>query len=458
MLCMGRLAVPARMALVALAILAPMRLAAAEPLRLPMLSGYTLAGEEVGLPGDLPAGLSAPGAALLLILSLSDDELAPVQAWQAALATAAVESGLPVWPEPITVVIMGDTGRFLRGARAGRLRADIVDPVVRARTVPVFQSAAPVLRALDLPGSPGVVALLVDAEGRVLWLHAGPPGGTDLAALNMRLVALSEGRPVEAMATGTTWDQASNLAPKAVAELAANPQGAVPEAGPDGTVSAPPPVVREASGTGPGEVVPGEATRDAAGRPSEDQSPGSDPVPSDEPVAGPVAEPMPASGAPLREGSDRQSGRTVFPTLAGYRLDGEPITLPQDMLGGPALLLIRSEIDPIAAEANWRERATALGLAPSRMLSLILLDDWGPLRAMQAGRIRARITDAARRRTTVPLFLDAQTRSSLPRGSGEGKPLVILIDAVGNVAWTGGGAPDDPSVQTLDRTLKWLRE
>jgi len=146
--------------------------AVAEPLqRVPDLSGYFLNGDPVSLPADL----SRP--ATLLVIIEEDPGTQDLSGWRAV--SAELGGQVPT----LFVVVMGERRGVARAMAAGRLRAEVVDPVLRGSMVPVFQETDVLRRALGVASGSGVSAILVNADGDVFWRARGAASETTLTEL-----------------------------------------------------------------------------------------------------------------------------------------------------------------------------------------------------------------------------------------------------------------------------------
>jgi hypothetical protein len=133
--------------------------AEAGPRVVPDLSGYFLDGREISIPGNLTE------AATLLVVSREDTEAQDVESWRQV--AAQIDDVTPA----IFVVLMGNQRGIGRSMAAGRLRAQVPDPEIRASTVPIFQDIGDLQARLRL--GPGVTALVVNAAGEVIWQASG---------------------------------------------------------------------------------------------------------------------------------------------------------------------------------------------------------------------------------------------------------------------------------------------
>lgn len=201
--------------------------AEAGPRVVPDLSGYFLDGREISIPADLT------GAATLLVFSREATETQDVESWRQV--AAQIDDVTPA----IFVVLMGNQRGIGRSMAAGRLRAQISDPEIRASTVPIFRDSGDLQASLNL-GS-GVTALVVNAAGEVIWQASG--------AASEGAAQILEGLSAQAPAITSLADQ-----PREVAGLSQTPvmsERAAPPAAPS-----PAPVL-----VAPGIAAPDEPAR-----------------------------------------------------------------------------------------------------------------------------------------------------------------------------------------------------
>jgi hypothetical protein len=147
---------------------------AAPTARFPSVRGRTLLGLEVQLPGDLPAGLT------LTVIAFQRWHQDRVDRWIARAVAAGVPPttrgatpGMPVAVVEVPVLSAGwrPARRFIDGG----MTAGIGDPDVLARTITVYTDVAAFQRALAIPGSDDVHALVVRRDGIILARGQGDP-------------------------------------------------------------------------------------------------------------------------------------------------------------------------------------------------------------------------------------------------------------------------------------------
>lgn len=199
-------------------------IAAAEagPRVLPVLSGYFLDGRETSIPADLT------GAATLLVFSPEETETQDAETWRNVAAQIDDEMAT------IFVVMMGNRRGMDRAMAAGRVRAQIRDPEIRASTVPIFGDGRDLRAGLGL--GPGVSALVVNGAGEVIWQASGAASDATPDILENLLTRAPETspllvEPVEEARPAQTPVTTERSAPPSV------PQAATIPAAPDALVS-----------------------------------------------------------------------------------------------------------------------------------------------------------------------------------------------------------------------------
>jgi hypothetical protein len=143
-------------------------------LRFPALTGRSLLGDELPLPGAFPA------ARTLAVVAFRQWHQASVDRWIAR----AVADGVPHTPRghrgdlPAAVVelpVLATGWRPMRFFIDGGMAAGIADPDVLARTITIYTSVGRFQRALRIPDSEEVHALVVTRDGAILTRGAGDP-------------------------------------------------------------------------------------------------------------------------------------------------------------------------------------------------------------------------------------------------------------------------------------------
>jgi hypothetical protein len=155
----------------------------AEPTaRFPAVHGRSLLGLDVQLPGDLPAELT------LTVIAFQRWQQDRVDRWIARAVAAGVPpttrdatSGIPVAVVEVPVLSAGwrPARRFIDGG----MTAGIGDPDVLARTITVYTNVAAFQRALAIPGSDDVHALVVRRDGTILARGRGDPDDVSWGAV-----------------------------------------------------------------------------------------------------------------------------------------------------------------------------------------------------------------------------------------------------------------------------------
>jgi len=142
--------------------------------RFPAIGGRSLLGLEMALPRDFPAELT------LAVVAFQRGQQEHVDRWIAR----AVAAGIPPTPRgatgpmPVAVVEVPVLATGWRPARRfidGGMTAGIGDPDVLARTITVYTDVGAFQRALAIPGSDDVHALVVRRDGTILARGRGDP-------------------------------------------------------------------------------------------------------------------------------------------------------------------------------------------------------------------------------------------------------------------------------------------
>lgn len=145
-------------------------------MRFPELSGVTLLGEPMRLPGGLPAERT------LVLLAFRQRQQGQVDRW---IARAVAELGVaptprgPAAPETAVVEVPCLSRRWRPARRLidGGMASSIGDPDVLARTVTVYGDVAAVLRGIGADGPDAVQARVVRRDGSVLAAASDEPDG-----------------------------------------------------------------------------------------------------------------------------------------------------------------------------------------------------------------------------------------------------------------------------------------
>jgi hypothetical protein len=150
--------------------------------RFPAVGGRSLLGLEVALPRDFPAELT------LAVVAFQRWHQERVDHWIAR----AVAAGIPPTTRgatgrtPVAVVEVPVLSAGWRPARRfidGGMTAGIGDPDVLARTITVYTNVAVFQRALAIPGSEDVHALVVRRDGTILARGRGDPDDVSWEAI-----------------------------------------------------------------------------------------------------------------------------------------------------------------------------------------------------------------------------------------------------------------------------------
>ncbi|WP_353257351.1 hypothetical protein, partial [Hyphomonas sp.] len=181
--------------------------AVAEPAsqKLPQVSGYTLEGERLNLPADLAA------PATLIVFVEEDPFTEDLGSWREL--AFLLEDEVPAF----FLVTMGDKRGLSRSMAAGRLRAEVKDPELRANLVPVFQDGGDLRSILDIASSSRVSAVLVSRSGEVVWRAPGPAGKKAIEEIRSSLRAPLGETQVTPGLSATVGGQAALTLPDAIA-------------------------------------------------------------------------------------------------------------------------------------------------------------------------------------------------------------------------------------------------
>jgi len=150
--------------------------------RFPAVGGRSLLGVEMALPHDLPAERT------LVVAAFLRGQQARVDRWIARAVAAGIPSTLrgATGVMPVAVVEVPVLSTAWRPARRfidGGMTAGIGDPDVLARTITVYTNVAAFQRALAIPASDDVHALVVRRDGTVLARGTGDPDDASWAAV-----------------------------------------------------------------------------------------------------------------------------------------------------------------------------------------------------------------------------------------------------------------------------------
>lgn len=145
-------------------------------MRLPDLDGRSLLGDEIAIPGGLPAERT------LVLFAFRQRQQAQVDRW---IDRAVTELGVPASPlglpfdasrAVVEVPCLGGQWRPLRRFIDGGMASGIGQPAVLARTITVYGGTGGILRALD--AEPALVqARVCRRTGEILAAADGEPEG-----------------------------------------------------------------------------------------------------------------------------------------------------------------------------------------------------------------------------------------------------------------------------------------
>lgn len=156
------------------------------PAMFPAVRGRSLTGLELALPGDFPAELT------LAVVAFQRWHQERVDRW----IGRAVAAGIPPTTRgamghvPVSVVevpVLSSAWRPARHFIDGGMTAGIGDPDVLARTITVYTNVAAFQRALAIPGSDDVHALVVRRDGTILARGRGDPNDASWGAVALVL-------------------------------------------------------------------------------------------------------------------------------------------------------------------------------------------------------------------------------------------------------------------------------
>jgi len=233
------------LAVLALCVLGMSGNAVAEPTSqpLPEISGYTLEGARFSLPSDLT------GPVTLIVIVEEDPFTEDIGSWREL--SAQLEGEVPA----VFLVTMGDRRGLSRSIAAGRLRAEVQDPELRAKLVPVFQDGGELRSGLGVASSSRVSAVLVSGSGEVLWRARGPASAAAIEEIRMSLRAPFRQAQAKAELPATVIGAAALTVPDVIAlpsptpvpSLAQTPDP-VPSAPSDAELSTTPPQMPKIDG------------------------------------------------------------------------------------------------------------------------------------------------------------------------------------------------------------------
>jgi hypothetical protein len=149
--------------------------------RFPPVTGETLTGRRLALPGDLAAPLN------LVFVAFRRSQQPAVDSWLEEAAALERDFDVRSYELPVISRLYAPAKPFIDGG----MRAGIPDADTRERTVTVYTDKPTVRRALDIESEAAIHAFLVDRDGRVYWRAEGPRTDDAAARLRETLAALS---------------------------------------------------------------------------------------------------------------------------------------------------------------------------------------------------------------------------------------------------------------------------
>jgi hypothetical protein len=142
--------------------------------RFPPITGETLTGRPVELPGEFEAPLN------LVLVAFRRGQQPDVDTWLPAAAALEADYPLRYYELPVISRLYAPAKAFIDGG----MRAGIPDTDTRERTITVYTDKSVVRRALDIEDETAIHAFLLDRDGTIYWRAAGPK--TDAAADRLR--------------------------------------------------------------------------------------------------------------------------------------------------------------------------------------------------------------------------------------------------------------------------------
>jgi hypothetical protein len=148
-----------------------------------------------------------------------------------------------------------------------------------------------------------------------------------------------------------------------------------------------------------------------------------------------------------------------FPLLAGRDLENKEVLVPRDLHGQARLLIVAFERWHQLLVDSWSTTLAALGEEhPELEVWEIptLSSGYRPFRSFIDGGMRAGIPDPQARRHTITVYTslrDVRRRLGL---SHLDTIRLYLLDADGDVVWSGSGSVDESQAAGLDLALQSL--
>ncbi len=161
--------------------------------------------------------------------------------------------------------------------------------------------------------------------------------------------------------------------------------------------------------------------------------------------------------SPVIAGGD--GARLRFPSVSGSNLLKEPVRLPDDLAGSPALVLVafkqRQQLEVntwLANEDRIEKLIPGVQIIETPTISSAR---WGLLAWWIDNGMRSGIQDEQARRRTVTLYTNVRAFREALGLETDQTPYAVLLDPGGNVLAIEAGAFDE---QKLDRMLEAARE
>jgi hypothetical protein len=150
--------------------------------RFPPVTGETLTGRELDLPGDFEEPLN------LVFVGFRRGQQADIDSWlPVATDVEAAYPDVRYYELPVISRLYAPARPFIDGG----MRAGIPNPDIQERTVTVYTDKPTVCRALDIDDEDEIHAFLVDREGVIYWRAEGPRNDEDADHLREIVESLS---------------------------------------------------------------------------------------------------------------------------------------------------------------------------------------------------------------------------------------------------------------------------
>jgi len=148
------------------------------PITFPAITGENLEGQEFTFPADFGGDLN------LVLIAFSQGQQGQVDTWLSYAEGLELESSeLSIYEIPV----LGSSYRLLRSVIDGGMRSGIDDPEARARTITFYGNKPAMMEALALETERTIHALLVKADGEVVWQAQGEAVEDSIAGLEAYL-------------------------------------------------------------------------------------------------------------------------------------------------------------------------------------------------------------------------------------------------------------------------------